>query len=302
MARPFGKGEIDMLEAADLRFVHLGIEIEHMKNSFSIFGFEIAFYGLILGLGIVAGALLAFWIAKRTGQSVDMYLDFAIAAVIFSVIGARLYYVAFQWDYYKDNLLEIFNLRAGGLAIYGAVIAAVLTLLVFSKARKVSFFQMADTACAGLLLGQAIGRWGNFVNCEVFGGYTDNILAMQIKKSLVRASDITADVASHMVTVDGVEYIQVHPTFLYESLWCLGVMIFIMCYRKHKKFEGELSLFYFIGYGLGRTWIEGIRTDQLYLWGTTVPVSQALSICLVVLCGSIWIWKRLKLKKAAKEA
>ena len=252
-----------MIALADLRFVHLGIEIDHMKNSFSIFGFDIAFYGLIIGIGIVAGALLAFWEAKRTGQNVDMYLDFAIAAVIFSVIGARLYYVIFEWDYYKNNLLEIFNLRAGGLAIYGAIIGAVLTLLVFSRIRKASFFKMADTACMGLVLGQIIGRWGNFVNCEAFGGYTNNLFAMQIKKSLVAASNITSDIQAHIVNLNGVEYIQVHPTFLYESVWNLCVLLFLFFYRKHKKFDGELLLLYFIGYGLGRAWIEGLRTDQL---------------------------------------
>ena len=290
-----------MIAAADLRFVHLGIEIDHMRNSFSIFGFDIAFYGCILGLGIVAGALLVFREAKRTGQSVDMYLDFAIAAVIFSIIGARLYYVIFEWSYYREHLLEIFNLRAGGLAIYGAIIGAVLTLLVFSKVRKVSFFKMADTGCIGLILGQAIGRWGNFVNCEAFGGYTDGLFAMQIKKSLVAASNITPDIQAHIVNLDGVEYIQVHPTFLYESLWCLAVLALLLLYRKHKKFQGELTLLYFICYGLGRAWIEGLRTDQLLVWGTQIPVSQALSGCLVVLCGGILIWKRLSLKKAAKK-
>ena len=147
------------------------------------------------------------------------------------------------------------------------------------------------------MLGQIIGRWGNFVNCEAFGGYTNNLFAMQIKKSLVAASNITSDIQAHIVNLNGVEYIQVHPTFLYESVWNLCVLLFLFFYRKHKKFDGELLLLYFIGYGLGRAWIEGLRTDQLLFWGTGIAVSQVLSGCLVLLCGGILIWKRLHLRK-----
>ncbi len=281
-----------MAAGFDVAFPHLGIVIEHLKNSFSVFGFSIAFYGCILGLGIVCGALLAFHLAKKSGQNVDMYMDFCLIAVIMSVIGARLYYVAFQWDYYKQNPLEILNLRAGGLAIYGGIIAAVTTLWVFAKRKKQSFLLMADTAIPGLILGQAIGRWGNFVNCEVFGRYTDNVLAMQIRRDLVRASDVTADIAEHVQVIGGVEYIQVTPTFLYESLWNLGVLLLLLLYRKHKKVNGELLMLYFVGYGIGRAWIEGIRTDQLYLWNTQIPVSQALSVLLAAAGLAGWILLR----------
>ncbi|MBQ5951894.1 MAG: prolipoprotein diacylglyceryl transferase [Lachnospiraceae bacterium] len=286
-----------MTAGFDIGFPRLGIYIEHLKNHFSVFGIDIAFYGCILGLGILCGALLAFGLAKKSGQSVDMYMDFCLYAVIFAVIGARLYYVAFQWDYYRENLLEIFNLRAGGLAIYGGVIGAVLTLAVFAKVRKQSFFRMADTAIPGLLLGQVIGRWGNFVNCEVFGRYTEGPLAMQIRKELVRASDITSDIAANLKVIDGVEYVQVTPTFLYEGLWNLGVLLFLLWYRRHRKFEGELFLLYFVGYGIGRAWIEGIRTDQLYLWNTTIPVSQALSLVLALAAGILWAVLRFRKRK-----
>ena len=216
-----------MSNTADISFVHLGITIEHLRNSISIFGFRIAFYGIIIGIGMLAGLWIAMRDAKRRGQDPDIYLDFALYAIVFSIIGARIYYVIFDWDNYKDNLIQIFNLRAGGLAIYGGVIAAVLTLLVYTRVKKLSFFSMADTGCLGLITGQIIGRWGNFFNCEAFGGYTDSLFAMRIRRELVNESMITQDLLDHLIVQDGAEYIQVHPTFLYESVWNLCVFALV---------------------------------------------------------------------------
>ena len=157
------------MNAGDIAFPNLGIYLKDVPKSFSIFGFSIAFYGLIIGTGVLAGILMAAYMAKKSGQNPDDYWDFAIYAVIFSIIGARIYYVVFAWDYYKDNLLSIFNTRNGGMAIYGAVIAAFITLFVYGRLKKKSPFLMGDTCMPGLFLGQAIGRWGNFMNREVFG-------------------------------------------------------------------------------------------------------------------------------------
>lgn len=289
-----------MTEGADVSFVHLGITIEHLRNSISIGGFEIAFYGIIIGIGMLAGLYMAQKDARRRGQDPELYLDFALYAIIFSIIGARLYYVIFDWELYKDNPIEIFNLRGGGLAIYGGIIGAVLTLIVFTKVRKVSFFSMADTGCIGLITGQIIGRWGNFFNCEAFGGYTDSLLAMRLKMSLVNPSMISQELLYHRIVENGVEYIQVHPTFLYESVWNLGVLAFLLWYRKRKKFDGEILWMYLLGYGLGRAWIEGLRTDQLLFFGTGIPVSQALSMVLVAAASAVIIWKRSKLKTGIK--
>ena len=283
-----------MMKAPDISFAHLGISIEHLRNSISVFGFEIAYYGIIIGIGMLTGIWIAQSDARRRGQNPDDYVDFALYAIIFSIIGARLYYVAFEWDSYKDNLLQILNLRAGGLAIYGGVIGAVLTLIVYTRVRKLSFFSMADSGCLGLIAGQIIGRWGNFFNCEAFGGYTDGLLAMRIKRSLVNESMISEDLLNHLIVENGTEYIQVHPTFLYESLWNLGVLLFMFWYRRRKKFDGEMLWIYLLGYGLGRAWIEGLRTDQLILFGTGIPVSQALSVLLVVVSAAILVWKRRK--------
>ena len=278
------------MNGADIRFVHLGITIEHLKNSISVFGFRIAFYGIIIGIGMLAGIWIVQSDAKRRGQDPELYLDFALYAIICSIIGARIYYVVFEWDYYKENLLQIFNLRAGGLAIYGGVIAGTITMIVYTRVKKLSFFSMADTGVLGLVTGQIIGRWGNFFNCEAFGGYTDSLLAMRIKLSLVNENMLNADVLSHKIVENGVEFIQVHPTFLYESCWNLCLLLFMLWFRKKKQYDGQMLWIYLCGYGLGRFWIESLRTDQLILFGTGLPVSQALSLVLILVAAGNLIW------------
>ena len=273
-----------MMNAGDIAFPHLGIYLENVPRSFTVFGFEIAFYGLIIGIGVLAGILMAVHEAKVSGENPDTIWDFAIYAVIFSVIGARIYYVIFQWDYYKDNLLSIFNTRQGGLAIYGGIIGAVITVFVVAKVKKKSFALFLDTACMGLVMGQVIGRWGNFFNREAFGGYTDGLLAMQLPVSAVRVNEITQTMWENVQTIGGVEYIQVHPTFLYEGLWNIMIFILLMIYRDRKRFTGELFLLYLGGYASGRFWIEGLRTDQLLIGHTNLAVSQILSAVLVIGC------------------
>lgn len=268
------------MNVTDISFPHLGIYLNNVPKSFSIFGFQIALYGMIIGIGVLCGVLMASYIAKKENLDSEVIWDFAIYAIIFSIIGARIYYVVFQWDMYKDNLLNIFNLRNGGLAIYGAVIAAFATLWVYCKVKKHSFLQIADICVPGLVLGQVIGRWGNFTNREVFGEYTDNLLAMRLPVDAVRSIDISENVAQHIA--EGTNYIQVHPTFLYESLWNLILLVIMLLYRQHKQFRGEMWLLYLGGYGLGRAWIEGIRTDTLFIPHTTIAVSQVLAIVLFV--------------------
>lgn len=286
------------MEATDIAFPNLGIYLNNVPKGFTVFGFQIALYGVIIGIGVICGVLVAACVAKKEGIDPDMVWDFAIYAIICSIIGARVYYVVFEWEMYKDNLLNIFNLRNGGLAIYGAVIAAFLTLFIYTRIKKQSFLQLVDVCVPGLALGQAIGRWGNFTNREVFGGYTDNLLAMQLPVRAVRERDITEQLKAHIIAVNGADYIQVHPTFLYECLWNLALLCLMLIYRKHKKFKGEIWLLYLGGYGLGRFWIEGIRTDQLYLTGTTIPVSQLIAIVCVVVAVVADIAVRIRLRAA----
>ncbi|GMQ65069.1 prolipoprotein diacylglyceryl transferase [Vallitalea maricola] len=267
--------------APDIIFPNLGIEINSIDPvAFSIFGLDVYWYGLIIGFGILAGLFVAIQLGKRNDIDEALYPDFLIYALIVSVVSARLFYVIFSWDEYKDNLIKIFAFREGGLAIYGGIIGAVITLIIFSKRKKVDFWNFADTAAPGLILGQIIGRWGNFVNMEAFGGYTENHLAMMLKTT--KAKYIPAQLLDKIKTVNGVEYIQVQPTFLYESLWNLGVLVLLLIYFKRRKFNGEIFALYLLGYGLGRVWIEGLRTDQLIIGSSGIPVSQLLAGVLIV--------------------
>lgn len=279
----------------DIAFPNIGVYLRNVPKSFDVFGFTIAFYGVIIGIGVLAGILMAVREAKVTGQDPDTYWDFAIYAVIFSVIGARIYYVIFAWDHYKDDLLSIFNFRNGGLAIYGGVIAAFLTLFIYSRIKKQNFFQMGDTGVLGLILGQIIGRWGNFMNRECFGQYTDSLFAMRLPVIAVRSNEITVEMADHVV--NGINYIQVHPTFFYESVWNLFILILMLLYKGKKKFHGEMCLFYLGGYGIGRFFIEGLRTDQLLFPGTGIAVSQVLGLLLFVFSVVTDLIVRVRLKK-----
>lgn len=282
---------------ADIRFPHLGIEIENLGKSISIGDFSIAYYGIIISLGMLCGYLMAVFQAKRTGQDKEMYLDLALWDIVFAVIGARIYYVIFSWDYYRQNPGEILNIRGGGLAIYGGVIAGVITTLIFSKIRRVPFLRLADTACTGLLVGQIIGRWGNFFNREAFGGYTDSLFAMQIRMSDVNTSYITDELYNNVVSYNDTSYIQVHPTFLYESVWNICVLLVILVFTNHRKYDGQLFLLYLLGYSAGRVWIEGLRTDQLVFFNTGIAVSQLLSGILIVIALFVLVYKFIKARK-----
>ena len=259
----------------EISFPNLGIYLKNVGKSIDLFGIEIAYYGIIIGTAILLGFWIAAREAKRTGQNPENYLDM-----------------------YKDNLLDIFNLREGGLAIYGGVIAAVISVLVLAKVKHLSAPQIFDTIAMALLNGQMLGRWGNFFNREAFGGYTDSLFAMRLPLDAVRSSDVTEQMRRHIERIDGVSYIQVHPTFLYESLWCMVLLIILFAYRKHKKYEGELFLMYLFGYGLGRFWIEGLRTDQLLLPGVGIAVSQLLAGAIVVGTGAAMLYLRKKHKNS----
>lgn len=294
-------------EKMEIQFPNLHINIEHLPKNFNVFGIDVAFYGCIIAIGMLAGIALACYEAKRTGQDYNKYIDFAIYAIIFSVIGARLYYVVFSWDYYSKHLGEIINIRQGGLAIYGGVIAAIITCFVYTRIKKMSFKKVLDTAVLGLILGQIIGRWGNFFNREAFGGVVGdgNPWAMRIffgdNYNISQVPDAVKEGMEKLkgMTLDQIGYIQVQPTFLYESLWNLGVLVLMLIFRRKKKFDGEVFLWYLTGYGIGRAIIEGMRTDQLIMPVTGWPVSQALSLLLAIVSVAIVVTKRVKISKSS---
>lgn len=270
-----------IMDTMDIAFPHLGIYLRGVPKTITIGSFSIAWYGVILAFAMLMGILMAARVARKTGQDPNLYWDVSIWLLVFSVLGARIYYVIFFWDAYKDNPLQILNLRGGGLAIYGGIIGGVLTLLIYCRIRRKPFLELMDTAVYGLVLGQAIGRWGNFVNREVFGRYTDTLFAMRLPVAMVRERDIDSSIAAHMA--EGTNYIQVHPTFLYESVWNLCLLLLMLFLVRKRRFRGEVSLLYFGGYGLGRGIIEYIRTDQLYITGTQIPVNMVLGFAVFAL-------------------
>lgn len=289
-----------MAKDLSVSFPNLGIEFYNLPVTVNIFGIEIAIYGIIIGIGALAGMLLAFYEAKKTGQNVEHYIDLALFGIIFAIIGARTYYVIFEWSYYSKHPSEILDLRNGGLAIYGGIIAGIITAAVVSKIHKIKFLKMADTACLGLITGQIIGRWGNFFNREAFGRNSTGLFSM-----LINTDDNIANVSvpEGVDYIEGTKFIQVQPTFLYESVWNLCLLILILIFKKYKKFDGEVFAWYIGGYGIGRFIIEAYRTDQLIIPGLNIPISQVVSVIMVLVSVGMCVYMRLKLreKKIIKE-
>lgn len=284
------------MNITDIAFPNLGIYLKNVPQLIHIGNFTIAIYGIMLATGILFGFIFGAAEAKNRGIHPDYVWDFAVPAIFFSIMGARIYYVLMSWDSYKDNLISVFYLRQGGIAIYGAVIAAFITMYVYTRIRKIPYFVYADAVIMGLPLGQVIGRWGNFFNREVFGGYSNGLFAMQLPVAAVRSSDVPPSLAAHIDAATN--SILVHPTFLYEGVWNLLVMLGLFLYRKHKRFEGELFFLYIAGYGIGRAIIEAIRTDQLMIPGTSIPISLALGLVSAVVAILFILVLRKKLPKA----
>ncbi len=237
--------------------------------AFRIFGIDVMWYGVIISSGVLLGVIIALKEAKRTGFMEDNLLDFLLYAIPVGIVGARAYYVVFSWDYYSQNLSQIINIRNGGLAIHGAVLAGVITGIIFCKKRKINFLELIDLVVPSLILGQAIGRWGNFINQEAYGGPTD---------------------LPWGIIVNGQK---VHPTFLYESIINICVFIFLIWFRKNKKARhGQIFGLYLILYSAGRFFVEGLRTDSLMFLG--MRVAQLISIASIVLGASLLIYLKKK--------
>ena len=282
-----------------IQFPNLGINLDYVGKSIHIFGFEITFFGLIVALGMLLGLGFVMLEAKRCGEDRDRYLGMFIVSLITGVIGARLYYVAFSWNTYEENVGQIFNIRNGGLAFYGGLLGGMIGAAIFCAIRKASFARMADTASMGIVIGQIIGRWGDFFNRESFGEYTNNIFAMQLPLSAVRSREVTVTMRENLETIGGVSYIQAHPVFLYESMWCLLLLLLMLVWKRKKRFHGEVFLRYLAGYGLGRFFFEYLRTDKLLIPGTTVGISQVVSAALFLICTVVAMVESSMAKKRA---
>ena len=276
----------------DISFPNLGISFWNVPTYligndpnasliyFTGFPVNIYLYAVSIVIAITLAALLGFWSAKVSGQKVDDYVDLLVVGVILAFIGLRVYYVAFNWDQFRgQGFFNIFilGIRDGGLAIYGGIIGAAVAAAIMGARKNIPFSVMADTGAPSMLLGQAIGRWGNFFNREAFGGYTDGLLAMQIRYDEARI--VTQELRdTAVVYVHDVRYLQVHPTFFYESILNFVFMIALLLYRPVKRFDGEIVLLYFMGYGVIRFIVEGMRTDQMMLGGTGLPLNQVTAV------------------------
>lgn len=271
----------------DIWFPNLNIYFQEISRvAFSPFGFDIYWYAICIVAGIAAAYFLAIFHAKRTGQKVDTYTDLLMLGVVLAVIGLRTYFVVFNWDQFQGRpFTSIINIRDGGLAIYGGIIGALLAGMIIGFVKKIPFTTLADTCAPSLLLGQVIGRFGNFINREAFGGYTNNLFAMRIRLDQVHGA-ITQELRDTAITAQGALYLQVHPTFLYEAFFNFLLMIALLIYRPRKKFAGEIILLYLLGYGVVRFFVEGLRTDQLMFFGTGVPASQLMSVVFIVISAA----------------
>lgn len=281
----------------DIIFPNIGIKIESLDRvAFSVFGFDVYWYGIFICVGAMIGVYLCIKEAERTGQNRDTYIDFVFWCLLAGIVGARSYYLIFH----NGSLADFFAIRDGGLAIYGGVIAGAIAAVVYGKIKKVYVPKFTDTIIMSVLCGQIVGRWGNFFNREAFGRDTDSFFAMCYKISQVGGAKLVGDYVQYnnarypVVTIDAVQYIQVHPTFFYESMWNLCLLLLLLWYRKRKRFDGELTLFYFTGYGIGRFFIESLRTDQLLIFN--VPVSMIVAAVSVLATVAIEIYMIKKIK------
>ena len=282
----------------DISFPNLGITLSNVPDGFSVFGKEIRLYAIAIAIAVVLAILLADKEAQKTKQNPDMYMDSFLITVIPAILGARLYYVIFNWNEYKDNLISICYIWEGGLAIYGGVLAGIISLFLFSKVKKQNFGLVLDTWVPGLALGQAIGRWGNFFNRECFGTDADSLFAMRIPVEHIHTT-FSSKVTVH--TDSTLSYVQVHPTFLYESAACLLIFLILLAFRRKKKVHAEVFLLYAFLYGTARFIIEGMRADQLILGtigGVAVPVSQVVAILFITLAVVLFIVRRYKYTNA----
>lgn len=273
-------------------FPNLGIRFGDVPVSVSVFGISVSYYGILMGIALAAGIAVTCVRAVKTRQKAEDYLEIAIAVTAFGVIGARLFYAAFALEYLKDDPARFFRFSEGGFALYGALLGGAGAVFLMSRIKGLYPLVVLDTAAPGLAVGIAIGRWGDFFARGSFGEYTDGIFAMQIPVSAVRAADVTEMMRNHVVQIEETNFVQVHPTFLYESVWCLLLAVCIFLASKKRQQDGELFLIFLLGYGLGRFWIEGFRTDSLLIPGVESPVSQVISVFLVLFSAMYFIYKR----------
>ena len=296
--------------APDIWFPNLGVRLNSVpryligdNRDLSViyapgFPLNIFLYAVMIIIGIVSAYFLAIWYVKKTGQKVEDYLDLLLLGVPMALLGLRLYYLMFNWDSYSGQSFfrVFFDIRGGGLAIFGGIIGAVVAATIIGVRKNIPFTVLADTGAPSMLLGQVIGRWGNFFNREAFGMYSDGLFAMRIR--LDQAHYTTQELMeTAVVTFYGVDYFQVHPTFFYEAAFNFLLMVALIIYRPYKKFSGEIVLLYFFGYGIIRFFVEGLRTDQMIFANTGIPLNQITAVLFAIVSAALIIAGHLRARR-----
>lgn len=279
-----------------VQFPNLGIEVTINRVAFSIFGFDVYWYGILFATAVITGAAVAIHLGKKLGISEDSFIDVIMVGAVCGIIGARAYYVAFA-PFEYETLWDMINLRDGGIGIYGGLIAGLLSGIFACRWKKINFFDAADCVFTGFLFGQTFGRWANFMNQEAFGTNTDNLFGMISESTTRYLTRVAPSLAEQGIIVD--PNMPVHPTFLYESVWC--AIGFILLYRhfKNRKFSGEQLCLSAAWYGFGRFFIEGLRTDSLATNGG-LRTSQIIAVVTVVAAACIIVYNYVKISKDKK--
>lgn len=284
-----------------IRFPNLNIDFSFVGQSVSVHGFEITIYGLLITVGMLVGLLFMITLSKWQSENANLCLETIIPVLIGGVAGARLLYVILNWNLFVEKTAaEFWDIRNGGMSVYGGILGGMIFGAVFCRIRRISFSKMADIICMGFLPVQIIGIWGNCFNREAFGEYTDSLFAMQLPVDAVNSRRVTELMSSHLVEVDNISYIQVHPLFLYESLWCFLLFIVLLIYTRRKKYQGEIFLRYLAGYSLGRAGIEWLRPDGTMIPGTELPVFSFICVSLFVILEIVAVVRRSLSKKREK--
>ena len=278
-----------MMNKDSIFFPHLHVYFHRVGDHISVFGFSVMYYGMAIALGMLLAGCFILREGHKEGMKEDDLLDVLLWGIVCGIIGARCYYVMFSLSEYRGRWGSVFNLREGGLAIFGGILGCLFAVVIVTRRKGLPFLKVADILVFGGLIGQIFGRWGNFFNREAFGGYTDGLFAMCLPVSAVRqARAVTEEMLEHAVERNGLTWISVHPTFLYESLWNIGVfLVLYFVIRKRKYWDGQVFFSYLLFYGAGRFWIEGLRTDQLRLPMTSLAISQCLAGVCVIMASSI---------------
>lgn len=277
----------------NVQFPKLGLDLVINRVAVSVFGFDIYWYGLLIGVGVMLALFTVFYRTPKLGINTDHFIDVILFTTFGAIIGARAYYVAFA-PFEYDSFLDMINIRDGGLAIYGGVIGGLLLGMVGCKIRKINILDYCDLILGSILIGQSVGRWGNFMNQEAFGTNTDSLFGMISEGTVAYLERVQPSLAAQGIMVD--PSMPVHPTFLYESLWCFAGYLLIQLYFDRRKFKGEVACLYMIWYGIGRFFIEGLRTDSLEIVAG-LRTSQLVAILSILAGAAIIVYNRCGFKR-----